>query len=117
MRRMGISNVPLVLVFQLCAGHLRIQEAGDPQNVKHIESSASDVALGACPPWAVPKYVAMAAYLTRGVRGRQAGQTLEGSDIRSQMLNQKLSTICLQNSEIFGFKSLEKVLLDRNTQF
>ena len=60
MRRMGISNVPLVLVFQLCAGHLRIQEAEDPQDVKHIESSESDVARGACPPWAVPKYVAMA---------------------------------------------------------
>ena len=76
---MGIRAGSLVVVLQFCAGHLRIQEAGDPQNVKHIESSASDVALGACPHWAVPKYVAMAGYLTRGVRGRQAGQTLEGS--------------------------------------
>ena len=78
MRRTGISAVSLV-VFQFCAGHLRVQEAEDPQDVKHIESAESDVARGACPPWAVPKYVAMAAYLTRGVRGRQAGQTLEGS--------------------------------------
>ena len=80
MRRTGIRAVSLIVVLQFCGGHLRVQEAQDPQDVKHSESAESDVARGACPPWAVPKYVAYCDDSSSATGTSASNLTTEGAD-------------------------------------